>query len=334
MMYGDWYEHQGHPHHHHIHGDMEPAFVVRPGDDCCPDPTAQQCECVTSGDIEKWNNAADTVDSLTGIDITAAAEALTSITGLTFSADYWNSTYETVCAYSADWEHVRDLSSFSADTVEHLTVIDDALSSLNTDVCAISAAIPHLYFDNDPWSGSITGDGTEGSPYGIKNFIQYKNLRSDFDKLASHVILIPPADKLGERYIFDGDLYYLEKVENEYQQMADTIVVEHSKQLDLHTKEIAQLMNEKAEGKDLKTYLGSDTIKVIEKPGAARGTEYTIHVTDIPKTFKDKIEIGETALKRVKALEAKNYVEFIKTNKPSTTADIVNLTANKTIYYC
>lgn len=332
MMYGDWYEHQGHP--HHIHGDMEPAFVVRPGDDCCPDPTAQQCECVTSGDIERWNAAADTVDGMTGIDITAAAEALTSITALNASAGYWNSAYNTVLSNSADWEHIRDLSSFSADTTAHLADIDESLSSLNTDIQFVSAAIPELFFDNDPWSGSITGNGTQGAPYGVKNYTQYRNIRTDLDDVMTHIRIVPSADGEGVRYIFDGDVSYLEKIENEYQNLTNTVIADHATKIKLHDREIAELWRSKAAGDDIYRYLGSDTITVTENPGAERGHEYSIHVTDVPQSVKNLIKDGTDALRRVKLIEQKRYVEFVKTKKPSTTADLNNLTAYDTIYYC
>ena len=42
-----------HP-HHRIPTDLEPAFVIGKDETCCP-PTGDPCECITSGDVEKWN---------------------------------------------------------------------------------------------------------------------------------------------------------------------------------------------------------------------------------------------------------------------------------------
>ena len=59
----DYMHYQRYP---HIHGDLEPAFVVRPHEPCCPDEE-DECVCVTSGDVERWNDAADMLSALSGV---------------------------------------------------------------------------------------------------------------------------------------------------------------------------------------------------------------------------------------------------------------------------
>lgn len=123
--------------------DLEPAFVVRPGEDCCPQPQPE-CECVTSGDVMRWNHAADITESLTEEQI-AGLSSIPDVSEIIASASAWNSCYDTVSANSADWEEIRKLSSFSADTLNKFDEIESAFNDVHDELSALDKKIPNYY---------------------------------------------------------------------------------------------------------------------------------------------------------------------------------------------
>lgn len=357
MMYGDWYEHQGHPHHHHIHGDMEPAFVVRPGDDCCPEPTAQQCECVTSGDIIKWDTAADTLEGLTGVDFDKAVEALEKIDVILTSSDSWNSAYNTLSANSADWLKSDDLTALSANVKQNTNDIAElsaSLSSTDNRIEEVAKLIPDLHFEKAP-EGPFYGDGSVNSPYTIKDWPTIKNLKSAYNDLNSHLAMheitaveytaFKPGEEWGtvspyftaypaESYFMtDGAAAAYNRLQDQYGDIAVSLASFNSR-MDWQWNTIIAELAKKADSNGVNTYIGGDGIDIYETDVP---TVYGITVTAIPEKYKQEIDKGLEALDRVAVLEAKSYVEFAKV--PTITGVITeeaikNYKAADTIYYC
>lgn len=165
-----------HHNHHHFHADTEPAFVVRPGQSCCPDPE-EECVCVTQDDVDYWNSLGEQVSaisSLTGIDPSV-------LSGLSNSAKLWNSNYDTVSANSAKWNNVSSVSS----AFEQLSALSSLIESKND----------KLYFDK-----SLSGNGTSANPYGIQNYDYYYRT---FTKMVN--LLFPDDHKPSETTLFRYD---------------------------------------------------------------------------------------------------------------------------------
>lgn len=225
---------------HYPPTDLEPAFVVKPGEDCCPSGK-DECVCVTSGDAARWDHAADILDNLTEEEIDALS-GISAFTDVAESADLWNSCYDTVSANSADWSTIASLSGFSADVNNKFDEIDTKFDAVDSAISAVDAKIPHYYFatsanvpQGDPWS--ITGDGTSGAPFGVRNWYTFANLSSYMQDLQRHIYGIS-ADELGNitkhyidslddfatesALIFDGNYSYYKKLEDDIASIASS----------------------------------------------------------------------------------------------------------------
>lgn len=145
-------------HHHDYHhglyySDIEPAYE-RPAEcECHTHGHRDACVCVRATDVENWNQAADAVSAIaeSGIDISAVNQAA-SLAG---SAEYWNSTYSTVAANSADWDKI---SAFEQDLYVASSTLNSAINDISTDL-----ADRRTWVDQD----TITGNGTLESPWGV-----------------------------------------------------------------------------------------------------------------------------------------------------------------------
>lgn len=142
---------------HHIHPDTEPAHQVKPWESCCPTPTGEKCECVTSADVEMWNQ----ISAFSGIN----PESLSGISAfeeIAASANLWNDTFETVSSNSANWEYsYSSIEPISSKIDEILNEIEDKYKVFTT---------KDLY-----------GNGTKEDPLGIVSAEFYKKILSELN---------------------------------------------------------------------------------------------------------------------------------------------------------
>lgn len=163
-------------HHHDYHhglyySDIEPAYE-RPAEcDCHTHGHRDACVCVRAADVDNWNQAADAVSAIaeSGIDISAVNQAA-SLVG---SAEYWNSTYATVAANSADWNQI---SAFDQDLYVASSTLNSAINELEN---------KQYHVDQD----TITGDGTSARPWGVSYKDQIDSLIEQYEALTAEVPL-------------------------------------------------------------------------------------------------------------------------------------------------
>lgn len=332
----DYMHYQRYP---HIHGDLEPAFVVRPHEPCCPDEQ-EECVCVTSGDVERWNDAADMLSALSGVtpedidkidtvlDLTAySARWNSAADAVETSAEFWNSTYDTVCANSAVWASAKDIPQIESD-INDLTSALSALADTKSD---------KLYFDPN----SISGDGSPGAPYAVRDWVTNKNLRDDVNDIYHHIIKIPSGTDgyKEERWLFDG--------EHEMLASARDAISAIQSDLNLKTDAINSLssvaLSASAFAKDVRdrcpTYEADEyTLHRSTKSGAIAsgvGNTYVFSLKKLPYEYTSAIDLGAEAYNIAKRLDAMELVQFkYLAPYPTSTADITACTSGRTIYYC
>lgn len=171
--------------HRYWHNDTEAAAVPRPGEPCCGPGEKEDCVCVTSGDVELWNQVS-AISELSGFDW----DALSGVSGLTTSANLWNSAFLTVYNNSAIWNEINNLSGIedasgfwqkaseivSANSgkwnsaYNSIRDIDELSANVET-LSSLFAKQVKLYFSN-----TMSGDGTQATPYGVKNYNEFTNL--------------------------------------------------------------------------------------------------------------------------------------------------------------
>lgn len=324
-----------------IQSDLEPAFVVKPHEPCCPDD-AEECVCVTSGDVEKWNETAEYFSALSGItpeDIENIENALSALTSadkwnsaydaVITSANAWNETYETVCANSGLWNNTSAIPEIE-DNVEIIFSSISAIENNKQD---------KIYFDNEMTVGSITGDGSQGKPYGVRGWQTYANLRDTVSNIADHIVSGQQLIDINgyhfaeSGYMFDGAAYMLKN--------HDDRILSAEHQLTVDSKNINDLsaayFSANTYIKDLidKTpdYLADEL--TISREKAANGNAFIFKVKGLPDDIANDVAKGVSAYDIAAALSqsTKNYVEF-KQKKPYPTkqADLADLTASNTIY--
>lgn len=137
--------------HHRIPNDVEHAFVVPPGHECCPDDEPE-CVCVTSGDVANWNQAYETVSGISPEDWAKFASGASAYGEIASSADKWNETYGLVQEGKPRWD---EISSF-------LPVLASACDELTS---AINRKADSFAVDEN----SIVGDGVN-TPYGVRDY--------------------------------------------------------------------------------------------------------------------------------------------------------------------
>lgn len=313
--------------------DLEPAFVVRPGEDCCPGPQPE-CECVTSGDVMRWNHAADITESLTEEQI-AGLSSIPDVSEIIASASAWNSCYDTVSANSADWEEIRKLSSFSADTLNKFDEIESAFNDVHDELSAVEKKIPDYHFDVSGYEPSMTGDGSIGAPYGVKDWQSYVNVRKELNDIYYHIIKIPESDEKPERWLFDGAQSAITDLEDQYQSVAKWLA-NHDTQLraiEGNVTNLTDVANRAIEGN--KTYHGSQYINIVPLDGSTHDFHVFLNlnsVDDIPGMASDVRTIAKETVNN--ALNAKGYVEFTQLESyPKSEYDIRNKTSRNVIYW-
>lgn len=176
---------------HHFHVDTEPAFIAMPGHECCDKPI-QDCVCVTEEDVENWNK----ISSLSGIS-DSALSGLSALESITESANGWNNTLHTVQVHSGDWNQsssissISEISSISSKWNNTYKTVSSNSSNWNSayynihnvlsNTSAISALsaqfelLGKLHFSPDVFSG----DGSENTPYNIKNYVENVELLNE-----------------------------------------------------------------------------------------------------------------------------------------------------------
>ena len=202
-----------HP-HHRIPTDLEPAFVIGKDESCCP-PTGDPCECVTSGDIEKWNFVYDNFSALADIDVSAINDFVDDVSALNSSADDWNSTFETVLSNSANWNTVDNLASAVEDHEERISDLEDFADNTEDRLSAIDIKLENLHFDNDITNPdfSISGDGSESAPFGVNNYAALKNSNDNYEELNRHIVKFSADGVKNTLYEFDGAAYNVARID-------------------------------------------------------------------------------------------------------------------------
>ena len=196
-----------HP-HHRIHSDIEPAFVMRPGEECCPEDNPN-CECVTSGDVERWNTVWEMMSAFSGQNIDELASGYSAFGDIAASADLWNETYNTVFENKNIWDQASAVPDLSAriekaeQDIQDLSASDKALSA------ELAKKSNKLYFDvwnlKDNPEGSFDGDGSEQDPYRIHGLTDVDD--TDVSELIKHfkpVTATPILYKLSDNSAWSG----------------------------------------------------------------------------------------------------------------------------------
>ena len=156
-----------HP-HHRIPNDVEHAFVVPPGHECCPDDEPE-CVCVTSGDVANWNQAYETVSGISPEDWAKFASGASAYGEIASSADKWNETYGLVQEGKPRWDQI------SAFEMALTSACDELTSAINRK--ADSFAVDE---------NSIIGDGTSGHPYGVRDYEKLFMSRELLETIRKH----------------------------------------------------------------------------------------------------------------------------------------------------
>lgn len=321
--------------------DLEPAFVVKPWEDCCPSTATEECVCVTSGDVLRWDEAAETVSGLDSETISVIKDT-TAFKTIVASADFWNDCYDTVSANSGVWNKASgfdDLAEKHLKDTEFLSgKIDDLIDTTNGTYDEFVDLREHLYFDTSASDNkefhSLTGDGSKGAPYGVNGWEDYKSIKNCWVEISSHMKPIPPADGQPERFIFDGTEYLWGQVTASFASLSS----DHLKMLaDLSTLEKTNAYTQELANKAIGQhwdYIAGPGINIHDKStGALRTRVVSLNVNglnDLPGVSTDIEKIAEDSV--IKYLDGKNYVSFINTIYPKSDDDVKNLNKTATIY--
>ena len=314
--------------HHHIHPDTEPAFVVRPGASCCPEPT-EECVCVTEEDVDMWNK----ISALSGISDSALSN-LSAFDKFATSAEKWNSNYNTVSSNSADWNEtvykINELSGIIdssaywenvADVVTNNSSFwDKAYNSIpaiinNTnDISALSSKFEKNI--KTSYDSSLSGDGTPNSPKGVKFYNEYVSLINQLSAAIGPLYLSGEQNWLSLNATNDknGINPYLKSLfsgvavkDNDQ----DKTLIKHGELIEWLIK------NRNQEGITYKPGYG-----IIMK-------DNTIAVSG----YKNLVESAKNGQSAYELIKDTPITKFVKIKEPTNPSAIKNLTANNTIYY-
>lgn len=184
--------------------DTEPVMGVYPWESCCDSGAADQCMCITSGEVDTWNQTYSAVS-----ENSAAWSEQAPDNSWRTSADNWQSAYDTVSASSGTWNEAYSIASGWNSA---------SLDSLNTIVSATSAflstysASPYIHVN----SAYFDGNGSEPDPLTFSRDLQA--FYQDVTKAMNQLYL---AGQWGEEAYRNwlekadlNDLYYhLEKID-------------------------------------------------------------------------------------------------------------------------
>lgn len=326
----DYMHYQRYP---HIHGDLEPAFVVRPHEPCCPDEQ-EECVCVTSGDVERWNDTADMLSAISGVtpediekidtvlDLTTySARWNSAADAVEASAEYWNSTYDTVNANSAIWASANDIPQIESD-INDLTSALSSLANTKSD---------KLYFDPN----SISGDGSPGAPYAVKNWAYNATIREQLQDIQKHIIPVSAADGLPDRFIFDGAKYMCDSANSAIADIQADLNEKTSAINNLSAVALAASAYSMEVRDKCPTYVADEY--TIQRRLVASGiaNTYEFSLKGLPAAYTADIAKGVEAYDIARRLDAMNLVSFVEhLPYPTSEGAIRDLTAGQTIYYC
>lgn len=196
-----------HP-HHRIPSDIEHAPVIPPWEECCPGGD-DNCECVTSGDVARWNYAYEELSAFSGVDLQKIAEDVQKYDEFAASADKWNWTYGEVSGNEDEWNKIRELSGVPA----HLELHDEQIADLSAHQAALSAdldkkadAIKYDIYDHDSnpdGSFILDKERVDEKLVDVLKVKDYPSLaisRQDLNELQKHLKPIKNQPKLYELY--------------------------------------------------------------------------------------------------------------------------------------
>lgn len=323
-----------HP-HHRIHSDIEPAFVVRPGEECCPEDQ-QNCECVTSGDVERWNAVWEMMSAFSGQNIDELASGYSAFGNIAASADLWNETYNTVFENKDVWDLASAIPDLSArmekaeQDIQDLSASDEALSAeLAKKSDTIYFDVYHPQYNID---GSIDGTGTKKDPYRVHG---YKTNETDVDELVKHFKPIastpilyefmhndwsgwsgygPYPIKGEEAWISDGVAWWIIS-NNQRWSAADAYDAKQQGQIEWNTSAIHELRSmigrTNKEVTDIETTLRDHDSRIKQNADDIDDLADSIESTNQRITdLQPAIASGVSAYAGVQALMNKDYVEF------------------------
>lgn len=327
----------------HIHGDLEPAFVVPPHEPCCPDEK-EECMCITSGEVEKWNEAADMLSALSGItpeDLDNVASAVSALTSADFwnaaydglfdekdgSAKIWNGTYTTVFTNSGIWNSASQIPTITAN-----------INSLSGDVAALSAnKQDKIYFDNSPVDGSLSGDGKAGSPYGVKGWQTYANLRNIVNDIRDHILVgQDPSGVSG--YIFDGASGLLKNYGERIYDAEQHLKTDDKNIIDLSAMAMAASAYAKELADKTPEYIADErtihrSVASGEPIAQGVGNTYVFSLKGLPDEINADIAYGVSAYNMAKQLMNMQLAGFLwHAPYPKKQADVANLNRKDIIY--
>ena len=326
----------------HIHGDLEPAFVVPPHEPCCPDEK-EECMCITSGEVEKWNEAADMLSALSGItpeDLDNVASAVSALA----SAEYWNSNYNTVKDNSANWDSAYNAVTASAkiwNSAINIPELTDAVNDLTSALSALDGKKANNFYVD---SASIIGDGSIGSPYRVADWARISALNYNFNELNSHLFPADSADGFtGDMIITDGARAKFLELQPEHE-----LLMSFMRNIDTHISGINNRINEAEQLSykaisEAKTYYGDGSTTVINEKYSSPSSsgskddpktrEYVVSVIGLPAGYDERILSGVRSWEYISAnLVNREFLSWESTNYPRSNADISACRKMDTIY--
>ena len=125
--------------------DTEPLITVRPWESCCDSGDHDPCLCITSGEVEVWNQTYSAVSGHSGDWDRAVDDSWKT------SADNWESSFETVSANSGFWDSAYKIaSSWDSGATESIYALISATSAFITTY----SASPYLNVDEAYFAGN------------------------------------------------------------------------------------------------------------------------------------------------------------------------------------
>lgn len=138
------------PQHWHHWNDTEPVMGAYPWEHCC-DGDEDPCLCITSGEVDIWNQTYSAVSGHSADWDRAVDDTWKN------SADNWQSTYETVSANSAFWDSAYKIASaWDSGANESIYNIISATSAFILNY----SAEPYIHVNEN----CFKGNGTELDP--------------------------------------------------------------------------------------------------------------------------------------------------------------------------
>ena len=293
-------KHWPHPRpHHRLPTDLEPAFVIGKDESCCP-PTGDPCECVTSGDIQKWNFVYDNFSALTGINVSAINDVVDDVSALYSSAGLWNGTYETVSAHSAIWDTVPDLHVSAENHERRISNLEEFRDETVDDLNYIEDRLDNLHFDNDitnPYH-SISGDGSSGAPFGVSDYYNLKNINDNYDELNRHIVRFSADGVNNELFEFDGAAYNVARIDK---RLRDNDIV--NQQQDLNIQRNYELICELAGNQ--KNYASKSDVSALQRDVSGLKLVYTDIQDDVEDIQNDIEDLQNDTSKLKKDVSGK-----------------------------